>query len=152
MDFGDSMINDLMTGVLARMEDEIGVMDAALTRIDREIGEVSERAWEAKEAGQPIPDDADRETRLVLASNRLDNAMGRYKAVANALRSASYAARADAATWAEVRDILDGQAPAAPAPDERSMTDDQWDAVVASRVLTDAAEAIDAALIAGVAR
>ena len=38
------------------------------------------------------------------------------------------------------------------APDERSMTDDQWDAVVAGRVLTDAAEAIDAALIAGVAR
>ena len=41
---------------------------------------------------------------------------------------------------------------AAPAFAEASMSDDQWDAVVAARVLTDAAEAIDAALIGGVVR
>ena len=152
MDSVESMTDDLMTSVLARLDAEIGVMDAALTRIDREISEVSERAWDARQAGQPIPDDDGRETRLVLASSRLENAMRRRKAVAKALRSASELARHDDATWAEVLSILDDQDASARAPDERSMSDDQWDAVVASRVLTDAAEAIDAALIAGVVR
>ena len=147
-------INGMMATFLDRLNVEINMMDAALIRLDREAGQISEREWNATQAGLPVPDDGGREHRLVFTANRLDKVLVRRKAVAEALRSAIEAARHDDATWAEVRDIFDGQniVAAAPAPDERSMSDDQWDAVVASRVLTDAAEAIDAALIAGVVR
>lgn len=152
MDSVESMTGDAMAVLLARLHAEIAAMDAALTRLDREVAQISDRAWEAQGSGRPIPDDAGREDRLVLASCRLDSAMRRRKAVADALRSASAFAQRDDAAWAEVRDILDDQAAVAPALDERTLTDDQWDAVVGRRVLTDAAEAIDAALTAGVAR